>query len=247
MVPCPRCRREHDIADNFCPSCGLPAGANGPSAGDSEPVRSLSRVLGWPFLILLAIAVLALSGVIIAGEHRPMAAAPLPSSPATRLPTLTATPAATAISTPDPTRTATPVPTATATPVPTPTATPVPTSTPVPTATPAPTATPNPYRTEEFRVPPDRNQPINYTLQRAPGHLQGYVLITGGNNDIGFRVRAPNGGDLLNQSRVAGRYAFDLTLLDAGPYTVYLDNSFSIITAKEVTMYARLVDGQAGP
>jgi len=36
-------------------------------------------------------------------------------------------------------------------------------------------------------------------------------------------------------------------LPDAGPYTLFLDNSFSLITTKDVTMYSRLVGGDTGP
>jgi hypothetical protein len=244
VTRCPACGQEQAAENRFCPACGVrlsDAGTAASGRGDrsradpipatpSEPERSVSRSLGGPFLLLLAFAVLVLGGVAFASLHPPPAAA---------VPLSTATATVTA----DPTLTATPTPTATATAEPTATATPVPTA----TATPLPTPTPVPYQTEEYRVPPHRDQLITYTVQHPPGRFQGYILILGGNNDIGFRLRVPSGGYVLNQSRVAGRYAFDVPLPDAGPYTVFLDNSFSFITGKEVTMYSRVTEGQTGP
>lgn len=250
MIRCPACEHEQDADNRFCPSCGarltesnlagvrpgVVAGTEGRSSIPPEPERSVSRSLGLPFLVLLALAVLVLGGVAFAGTHPPAAAAvPLGTATPTNVPTVTPTT--------DPTVTPTPLPTATATPDPTATATPVPT----PTATPVPTVTPVPYQTEQYRVPPHSDQMVTYTIQHPPGRLEGYMLILGANNDISFRLRAPTGGYLIQQSRVSGRYAFDLALPDAGPYTIFLDNSFSLITSKEVTMYSRVLDGQVGP
>jgi hypothetical protein len=165
----------------------------------------------------------------------PVAAVPLPTATPAGVPAATATAEPTVTPTPPPTATATATPTATSTPVPTATATPLPTPTPVP------------YQTEQYRVAPHQDQLITYTVLHPPGRFEGYILILGGNNDIGFRLRAPSGGYLLTQSRVAGRYPFDVPLPDAGPYTVFLDNSFSLITAKDVTMYSRVIEGQPGP
>jgi hypothetical protein len=254
MRRCPACGQEQAAENRFCPGCGVrlsEAGTSGRGRGDrpradpipttpAEPERSVSRSLGVPFLLLLALAVLVLGGVVFASVHPPpVAAVPLPSATPTGVPTATVTADPTLTPTPPPTATAT----ATATAEPTATATPVPTA----TATPLPTPTPVPYQTEEYRVPPHRDQLITYTVQHPPGRFQGYILILGGNNDIGFRLRVPSGGYVLNQSRVAGRYAFDVPLPDAGPYTVFLDNSFSFITGKEVTMYSRVTEGQTGP
>ncbi|GEM_PF-7109707 len=262
MTRCPTCTREQADEHLFCPYCGASLTAPGvlpprqgvldatDVAGNSppEPERSVSRALGLPFLLVLALAVLVLGGAVFAETHpSPAAAVPLPTATSTRLATATATLVPTATATPF--STATPAPTETATLNPTATWTPVPTATapPPPTATPRPTATPVPYRTEQFQVPPGVDDSITYTIQHPPGRFTGYVLILGANNDIGFRLRAPSGGYLIKQSRVANRYAFDLTLPDAGPYTLFLDNSFSLITTKDVTMYSRLVGGDTGP
>jgi hypothetical protein len=252
VTRCPACGQEQSAENRFCPACGVrlsDAGMAGPGRGDrwsadpisgtpSEPERSVSRSLGVPFLLLLALAVLVLGGLVFASlRPSPVAAVPLPTATPTGVPTATATvdPTVTPTSTPPPTATVTAEPTATATPVPTATATPLPTPTPVP------------YQTEEYRVPPHHDQLITYTVQHPPGRFGGYILILGGNNDIGFRLRAPSGGYLLTQARVAGRYAFDVPLPDAGPYTIFLDNSFSFITAKDVTMYSRVIERQTGP
>jgi hypothetical protein len=251
MIRCPACDHEQADENRYCPSCGSPLTASGalrsgrsgmdPAqslGGPTELPRSVSRALGLPFLLLLALAVLVLGADIFAGTHPHQAAAApaatvTTTATATLMPTATAAATATATATAQATATSTPMPTATVTPLPTP--------------TPLPTATPVPYQTQELRVPPDNVQSITYTMQHPPGRLQGYMLILGANNDIGVRLRDPSGGYLINQSRVANRYAFDVPLPDAGPYTLYLDNSFSLITTKDVTMYARVLGGSIGP
>jgi hypothetical protein len=255
MTHCPACGHDQAAENRFCPACGTRLEESGvpglrqaklPALGSAatpppEPERSVSRTLGLPFLLLLALAVLVLGGVAIAGTHAPVAAVPLATATPTRVAAATVTAAPTATATPLATATSTTAPTASATPIPTATATPR------PTATPFPTATPVPYQTEQFRVSPHGDESMTYTIQRPPARFEGYILILGGNNDVGIRLRAPSGGYLIQQSRVAGRYAFDVRLPDAGPYTLFLDNSFSLITAKDVTMYSRVVEAQAGP
>ena len=261
MTRCPVCGCEQAGGHRFCCDCGASLTASGSSqsrlgehppdapTGSSAPEaeRSVSRALGLPFLLVLAFAVLVLGGVVFTGRHpSPLAAVPLSTATATRVATTAPTlvPSATAT----PYSTATRLPTETATSEPTMTWTPAPTATatPLPTATPRPTVTPVPYRTEQVRVPPGVDDSITYTIQHPPGRFTGYVLILGANIDIGFRLRAPSGGYLIKQARVVNRYAFDVALPDAGPYTLFLDNSFSLITTKDVTMYSRVLGAATG-
>lgn len=102
-----------------------------------------------------------------------------------------------------------------------------------------PTPIPPPYQTSTYQVAPDSYETVTITSQGSPGTLEGYILISGGNQDVGFSVRGPSGGYLVNLPRVAGRYNFHYMLPEVGPYIVTFDNSFSLLTGKVVTAYWR--------
>lgn len=124
---------------------------------------------------------------------------------------------------------------------PTPTETPVPTNTPLPTPTPRPTATPIPpkYETEQFIVNARSAYVFTLTGIEKGMRVQGYFLIQGGGNDVGFRILAPSGNYLANENRVYTRHSFDFRAPEEGAYVFTFVNTFSWLTAKSVTFSYR--------
>lgn len=98
------------------------------------------------------------------------------------------------------------------------------------------------YQTQQFVVNPGNYDALTLNMDvpsGAEGTIEGYFLVAGGNNDIGFRVRAPSGSYLTNMNRVSNRYNFHLTANESGPYTFFFDNGFSTVTSKLVTLVSR--------
>lgn len=197
---------------------------------------SLSNALGPAFLLFLAFSVVIIGAVLILATRGP-------TSPRVVYVVVTATPGPTASPAPVPTATVapttTPLPTPTFSPTATATVTATPTPTPPSTPTITPVPTPIPYRSEEFDVAPRTTVTTTYTIGSRPQQLQGYFLISGGNNDIGFRLRAPSGTNIIAVSRAVTRYTLNVPLVAPGPYTLFFDNQFSFFTGKAVTLYVR--------
>lgn len=98
---------------------------------------------------------------------------------------------------------------------------------------------PPPFSTETFAVPAGRYYTWTLKWLEVGNTLEGYFVTEGGNNDVGFRVQAPNGGYLTDIKRVSGRYSFNFSIPEAGPYTLVFDNGFSFVTGKHVTLVYR--------
>jgi hypothetical protein len=65
----------------------------------------------------------------------------------------------------------------------------------------------------------------------------GSLAITGGSgNDINFYVTNPQGATILNDGRVSQGTPFQFTAQSSGAYTLHFDNSFSILSSKEVVL-----------
>lgn len=94
---------------------------------------------------------------------------------------------------------------------------------------------PPPYTTESFSISPNTFVPITYPELIKGNTLEGFFVVEGGQNDLGFRIQAPNGGYLVNIQRVTGRYDFRYVVGQDGPYTLVFDNGFSWFTSKYVT------------
>lgn len=60
--------------------------------------------------------------------------------------------------------------------------------------------------------------------------------ISGGNNDIEFYITDPDGNYVRQRSRVYGSFSYGFTAYREGSYTLWFDNSFSIITSKTVNL-----------
>lgn len=66
------------------------------------------------------------------------------------------------------------------------------------------------------------------------------ATVTGGNNDLDVYIDTPSGR--INYGRLTSpiRIKLNLTRYGPGDYTIYLDNSFSLVTSKYITLHERL-------
>ena len=98
------------------------------------------------------------------------------------------------------------------------------------------------YHTDSFVVAPGSYYTVTVVTKMpagATGTIEGYFLVDGGNNDVDFRVRSPDGTYLENPGRVRDRFQFHYTIHEAGPYTFFFDNGFSLFTGKHVILETR--------
>jgi hypothetical protein len=67
--------------------------------------------------------------------------------------------------------------------------------------------------------------------------VSGTVSITGGSaNDINFRVTGPSGATVYDAGRVTGGTSFSFTANQPGAYILHFDNSFSLLSSKQITV-----------
>jgi hypothetical protein len=109
---------------------------------------------------------------------------------------------------------------------------------PMPTI-PMPTPILPPYQARSFSIPPGQNTAFPLTDIRSGQTIEGYFVITGGNDDVGFAIQGPSGGYLERSPRVVGRHDFSLHASTDGVYTLVFDNSSSVVTGRVVTMEIR--------
>lgn len=96
-----------------------------------------------------------------------------------------------------------------------------------------------PYQDEEFTVKPLHEYMITINMNSGTV-LEGYLTIRGGNDDIRFYIKDSYGNKVLDKNRVNGRYDFSYTYQSSGYHTMYFDNSFSLITSKQVFLHYRV-------
>ena len=66
--------------------------------------------------------------------------------------------------------------------------------------------------------------------------VSGSISVTGGSgNDINFYITNPTGGQIYNAGRVSGGTSFSFTADSSGAYILHFDNSFSLLSSKQVT------------
>jgi hypothetical protein len=63
-----------------------------------------------------------------------------------------------------------------------------------------------------------------------------FSAIGGTGNDVNFWITSPSGATIYNAGRVSGGTSFSISATQAGAYTLHFDNSFSIISSKQVTV-----------
>ncbi|MHB1130797.1 MAG: hypothetical protein ACYC4L_00210 [Chloroflexota bacterium] len=168
----------------------------------------------------LALAAIVIGGAIVLAPRGQPAGATAALSPTRSI----ATP------TPD-----TPTPTATATPQPSPT----PTTPPAPTATPVrPTPTPSDTpRFENLEVPPRRS--VQLSIVASAGQTLELALMV--DSDIDLTITDPTGTVVYGPQRVRRSYTSQLQSPAGGNFLLKLDNSFSIISTKQVLVQYRLL------
>jgi len=67
--------------------------------------------------------------------------------------------------------------------------------------------------------------------------VTGSLSITGGSgNDVNFWVTDPSGATIENLGRVSQGGSFQFSAVQSGGYTLHIDNSFSILSSKQVTL-----------
>jgi hypothetical protein len=117
------------------------------------------------------------------------------------------------------------------------TKTPIPTPMPSPTASSTPTATAVPIRYETVDVPPRRY--VLVQIAAEPG--QTLELMVNLDRDVDLTVLDPSGATALGPTRVTRVHASQHTASGAGKWVVKLDNSFSLLSSKQVLLQYRVL------
>ena len=96
-----------------------------------------------------------------------------------------------------------------------------------------------PYQDRSLTVEP--LSAMTLTINMSQGAVfEGYLTVRGGNDDIRFYIEDSYGNKVLDINRVRGRYDFSYKATSEGFHTIYFDNSFSIITSKQVYIHYRV-------
>ena len=96
-----------------------------------------------------------------------------------------------------------------------------------------------PYHDQSFTVEP--LSAVTITINMSTGAVfEGYLTVRGGNDDVRFYIKDSYGNIVLDINRVNGRYDFSYVVTSEGFHTIYFDNSFSIITSKQVYIHYRV-------
>ena len=203
----------------------------------------------------LALSYVVLSAVaLVASRGRPAAAATPASTrlppaaaahvvrpsftpaPSTEIPAPTQTATATNTSTGTATATSSPTPTWTPVPLPSETPTPLPTETPTPVPSPTPTATPIPFQEQSFEVPPRAWALIRIQVENGQT-IEAKVSV---DTDVDLVLLDPRGKTVFGPYRVRGSYSLQEMSRRSGEWVLKIDNSFSWLTSKQVTVQYRV-------
>ncbi|MEJ2242099.1 MAG: emp24/gp25L/p24 family protein [Candidatus Bathyarchaeota archaeon] len=100
---------------------------------------------------------------------------------------------------------------------------------------------------ETFNV--DAGNENIFTLSLHAGmNVEGTISVTGGNgNDIDFWITDPSGNIVLDAERVSQETHFDFAANENGKYNLHFNNSFSILSTKNVVItYEITISGLNG-
>lgn len=93
--------------------------------------------------------------------------------------------------------------------------------------------------TEYREVPPLYYDLLTFFLKQGD-RIEGEFTVRGGNDDIIFYIKDPYGNIIYEPAdRVYGWHKFSITASSDGAYTLYFDNTFSLITSKAVYLTIR--------
>lgn len=88
-------------------------------------------------------------------------------------------------------------------------------------------------RTEDYDVP--ALQTLTLTMHFEEGErIEGYFTVRGGNDDVKFYIKNPYGAIILDAGMMTGRHDFAFTAEHTGVFTLYFDNTFSLLTSKTI-------------
>ena len=99
--------------------------------------------------------------------------------------------------------------------------------------------------TRSFTVSPLSAITVSRHLNRGE-RVEGYFTVRGGNDDIKFYIKDPYGVIIYDVGKVKGRHDFVFTAETIGVYTLYFDNSFSLITSKHIYLTIKLTPAILG-
>jgi len=99
-----------------------------------------------------------------------------------------------------------------------------------------PLALANASQVQTTQVPALNSETLTINLSSGD-KFTGSISISGGSgNDIDFSVTDPQGTTILDLGRVSQGRSFEFTAQQSGAYTFHLDNSFSILSSKTVSL-----------
>lgn len=85
-------------------------------------------------------------------------------------------------------------------------------------------------------VQPGAQCTITFNLNNGD-QVSGSISVTGGSgNDVNFWITSPSGATIYNAGRISGGTTFSLSANQSGAYIVHFDNSFSLLSSKQVTL-----------
>ncbi len=96
-----------------------------------------------------------------------------------------------------------------------------------------------PYEDRSLTVEPLSSMTLTINMSKG-AVFEGYLTVRGGNDDVRFYIKDSYGNTVLDINRVNARYDFSYTATSEGFHTAYFDNSFSIITSKQVFIHYRV-------
>ena len=96
-----------------------------------------------------------------------------------------------------------------------------------------------PYIDRSLTVEPLHQVTMTVNM-RSGAVFEGYMTVRGGNDDVRFYIKDSYGNEVLDKNRVQGRYDFSYKAASEGFHTLYFDNSFSLMTSKQVYLSYRV-------
>jgi hypothetical protein len=89
---------------------------------------------------------------------------------------------------------------------------------------------------EEFTVLPLQTMTVVVQMEEKK-RLKGSISVSGGNNDIKVYVKDDFGNSVVEPVTIVEGYDFEYVPENAGFYTIYFDNSFSVTVNKQVKLH----------